>query len=66
MLVGGGLVVAAATLAHRALGDAMPTWLHGGALGLGGLAVVFGSCDAMIRSRVSEESKSVPSGKVPR
>ncbi len=50
MLVGGGLVVAAATLAHRALGDAMPTWLHGGALGLGGLAVVFGSCDAMIRS----------------
>jgi hypothetical protein len=50
MLVGGGLVVAASTLAHRALGDAMPAWLHGGALGLGGLAVVFGSCDAMIRS----------------
>ncbi len=51
MLVGGGTVVAVAMLAHRVLGhDAIPEWLHGGALGLGGLAVVFGSCDAMIKS----------------
>ncbi len=51
MLVGGGVVVAGATVAQRVLGhDVMPAWLHGGALGLGGLAVVFGSCDAMIKS----------------
>ncbi len=51
MLVGGGTVVAVAMLAHRVLGhEAIPAWLHGGALGLGGLAVVFGSCDAMIKS----------------
>jgi hypothetical protein len=51
MLVGGGTVVAGATLAPRLLGhDAVPGWLHAVALGLGGLAVVFGSCEAMIRS----------------
>jgi hypothetical protein len=51
MLVGGGTVVAGASLAPRLLGhDALPGWLHAVALGLGGLAVVFGSCEAMIRS----------------
>ncbi len=51
MLVGGGVLVAGATLAEKVLGhDAIPVWLRGGALGLGGLAVVFGSCDAMIKS----------------
>jgi hypothetical protein len=51
MLVGGGVVVVAATVAPHLLGhDAVPTWLHAIALGLGGLAVVFGSCEAMIKS----------------
>ncbi len=51
MLAGGGAVVAGATLVPRVLGhDAVPGWLHAAALGLGGLAVVFGSCEAMIRS----------------
>jgi len=51
MLVGGGAVVAGAGLAPRVLGHAaIPGWLHAAALGLGGLAVVFGSCEAMIRS----------------
>lgn len=51
MLVGGGTVVVAATVAHRVLEhEVIPVWLHGLALGLGGLAVVFGSCDAMIKS----------------
>jgi hypothetical protein len=50
-LVGGGAVVGAATLAPRLLGEgAVPGWLHALALGLGGLAVVFGSCEAMIKS----------------
>lgn len=46
MLVGGGAVVAAGTffIPHDL------TWVRGAALGLGGLAVVFGSCEAMIRS----------------
>lgn len=51
MLVGGGVLVAGATLAEKLLGhDVVPVWLRAGALGLGGLAVVFGSCDAMIKS----------------
>jgi hypothetical protein len=50
-LVGGFVVVVVATMAPRVLGhDAVPGWLHGAALGLGGLAVVFGSCEAMIKS----------------
>jgi len=50
-LVGGGAVVLAATVAPKVLGhDAVPVWLHALALGLGGLAVVFGSCEAMIKS----------------
>jgi hypothetical protein len=50
-LFGGGAVVAAAMLAPRVLGhEAVPAWLHATALGIGGLAVVFGSCEAMIKS----------------
>jgi hypothetical protein len=50
-LVGGGSLVAAATVAHRALGHGvLPGWLHALVLGVGGLAVVFGSCEAMIKS----------------
>lgn len=49
-LVGGGAVVAAAMAAEKLLHGAVPTWLHAGALGVGGLAVVFGSCEAMIKS----------------
>jgi hypothetical protein len=50
-LVGGGAVVGAAALGPRVLGhDAIPVWLHALALGVGGLAVVFGSCEAMIKS----------------
>jgi len=50
-LVGGGAVVGAATFAPRVLGhDVLPEWLLAGLLGLGGLAVVFGSCEAMIKS----------------
>jgi hypothetical protein len=45
-LVGGGAVVFGAMLGHAVL----PGWLHALALGLGGLAVVFGSCEAMIKS----------------
>jgi len=45
-LVGGGAVVGGAMLGHAVL----PVWLHALALGLGGLAVVFGSCEAMIKS----------------
>ncbi|MEZ4252635.1 MAG: hypothetical protein R3B99_30875 [Polyangiales bacterium] len=43
---GGGAVVAVGTFAHAAL----PTWLAAACMGLGGLAVVFGSCEAMIKS----------------
>ena len=51
MLVAGGAAVAGAGLAPRVLGEgALPGWLHAAALGLGGLAVVFGSCEAMIKS----------------
>ena len=50
-LVGGGAVIAAAMVAPRVLGhEAIPAWLLATALGLGGLAVVFGSCEAMIKS----------------
>jgi hypothetical protein len=43
MLVGGGVVVAGITVAAKVLGQAaIPVWLFGGALGLGGLAVVTG------------------------
>jgi hypothetical protein len=49
-LVGGGIIVGAATLAHRVAHDAVPEWLVATALGVGGLAVVFGSCEAMIKS----------------
>ena len=50
-LVGGGAVVGAAMLAPRVLGhDVLPEWLIATALGVGGLAVVFGSCEAMIKS----------------
>jgi hypothetical protein len=45
-LVVGGAVVVGAMLGHAVL----PGWLHALALGLGGLAVVFGSCEAMIKS----------------
>jgi hypothetical protein len=50
-LIGGGAVVFAATLAPRLLGHgALPEWLVATALGVGGLVVVFGSCEAMIKS----------------
>jgi len=50
-LGGGGAIVGVATLAPRLLGHgAVPEWLLATALGLGGLAVVFGSCEAMIKS----------------
>lgn len=47
----GGAIVGAATLAPKVLGhEAIPEWVLATALGLGGLAVVFGSCEAMIKS----------------
>lgn len=50
-LVGGGAVVGLATLLPKVLGhEAVPEWAIALALGLGGLAVVFGSCEAMIKS----------------
>jgi hypothetical protein len=50
-LAGGGALVAAATIGHKVLGHGgMPSWLHAALLGIGGLAVVFGSCEAMIKS----------------
>ncbi len=45
-LVGGGAVIGAA----HALGHSAPGWLHAGMLAVGGLAVVFGSCEAMIKA----------------
>ena len=48
ILVGGGVTVGGAMgLEHQHLG---PTWLIASLLGLGGLAVVFGSCEALIKS----------------
>ncbi len=44
--IGGSAVVGVGTFGHHAL----PTWVAAGCLGLGGLAVVFGSCEAMIKS----------------
>jgi hypothetical protein len=50
-LAGGGAVVGLATLLPKVLGhEAVPEWAIALALGLGGLAVVFGSCEAMIKS----------------
>ncbi len=50
-LAGGGAVVGLATVAPNVLGhEAVPEWVLAVALGLGGLAVVFGSCEAMIKS----------------
>lgn len=46
VLVGGVAAIAVAMVAHASL----PGWLHAGLLGAGGLAVVFGSCEAMIHS----------------
>jgi hypothetical protein len=46
MLVGGTAAIGIATFAHHSL----PTWLHAGLLGLGGLSTVFGSCEALIQS----------------
>src|SRR5688572_30542811 len=46
MLVGGGAAVGVATVTHGML----PTWLHAALLGGGGLATVFGSCEALIKS----------------
>jgi len=49
LIAGGGIVVVAATVARPWLqGDLV--WLCALALGGGGLAVVFGSCEAMIKS----------------
>jgi hypothetical protein len=50
-LVGGGVAVGAAMLAPKVLGhEAIPEWILAAVLGVGGLAVVFGSCEAMIKS----------------
>jgi hypothetical protein len=50
-LVGGGAVVGLAMLLPKVLGHGVvPEWALALALGLGGLAVVFGSCEAMIKS----------------
>ena len=46
LLLGGGVAIAAATVGH----DALPKGLVAALLGLGGLATVFGSCEAMIKS----------------
>jgi hypothetical protein len=46
MLAGGGAAVGVATFTHGML----PTWLHAALLGAGGLATVFGSCEALIKS----------------
>jgi len=47
IMVAGGVAVAAAMgLEH---GEVGPTWLYATLLALGGLAVVFGSCEAMIK-----------------
>lgn len=45
-IVGGGAVVAVGMFGHHAL----PLWLAATCLGLGGLSVVFGSCEVMIKS----------------
>lgn len=49
-LVGGGVVVGVAMLLEHFTQDVVPEWLLATALGVGGLAVVFGSCEAMIKS----------------
>ena len=47
MLVGGGVLVGAAHGLHVA--HVGPGWLYAALLAVGGLAVVFGSCEAMIK-----------------
>jgi hypothetical protein len=49
LLVGGGALVGAA-IGAEALGIHLSPWIVGGLLGLGGLLVVFGSCEAMIKA----------------
>lgn len=46
VLVGGGVLVAAANVMHMV--GAGPSWLLATLLAVGGIAVVFGSCEAMI------------------
>jgi hypothetical protein len=46
LLAGGGVMVAIATVAAGVL----PGFVHAGLLGLGGLFVVFGSCEALIKA----------------
>lgn len=43
-LIGGGVMVAAGMALLK------PTWLHAGLAGVGGLLVVYGACEAMIKS----------------
>jgi len=49
LLVGGGALVGAA-MGAEAAGMELGAWILGGLLGLGGLLVVFGSCEAMIKA----------------
>ncbi len=46
ILIGGGVLVAVANGMH--MGEIGPTWLVATLLAVGGIAVVFGSCEAMI------------------
>jgi len=45
-LIGGGVMIGAAMVG----GASLPGWLHAGLLGVGGLLVVFGACESMIKS----------------
>ncbi len=47
VLLGGGVLLGAALGAEHA--EVGPAWLHAALLALGGLSVVFGSCEAMIK-----------------
>ncbi len=49
LLVGGGALVGGA-MGAEAAGIELSPWIVGGLLGLGGLLVVFGSCEAMIKA----------------
>ncbi len=49
LLLGGGALVGAA-MGAEAAGLELGAWMAGALLGLGGLLVVFGSCEAMIKS----------------
>ncbi len=46
LMIGGGVCLAIVNLA----GHSLPGWLHAGFLGLGGLAIVFGSSEVMIEA----------------